>query len=340
MRRRGARWQHQALRSRHGAVLRIHGPANHRHRAPQQRLRGGRCTCRHHQAALRCPPACLWPTRAAMPGMARSGMRVVATGRSAVPVTCTVERSAGPSSRPMSDGLMGVACTWISTLVRPRCGHGVDSRLICNVPSGWTRERSCNAVVEMVAVVVMHAFREERGRALRGTARPVRRIRSCMCREHRRASALRRPSRVDAAGRAGAGLVYRATSRTTIGRWFEPRSGPVCASTSCHPGEASTWSWRQHRQPAPGIGPGGHPRGLRGASELARPHRPRAQGVVLRSPAITPSPPDWDRRSASSRNAWSRAWAYALLSGGMGCSALRCTGWPCHSNVACRRKVS
>ena len=50
-----------------------------------------------------------------MPGMARSGIRAVATGRSAVPVTCTVDKSAGPSSRPMSDGLMGVACTWIST---------------------------------------------------------------------------------------------------------------------------------------------------------------------------------------------------------------------------------
>lgn len=84
----------------------------------------------------------------------------------------TVAVIGGPSSRPMSDGLMGVACTWISTSSGPGVGMGVDSRLICNVPSGWTRERSCNAVVEMVAVVVMHAFREERGRALRGTARP------------------------------------------------------------------------------------------------------------------------------------------------------------------------
>ena len=105
------------------------------------------------------PTGMLWPRRAAMLGMARSGMRAVATGRSAVPVTCTVDKSAGPSSRPMSDGLMGVACTWISTSSGPGVGTGVGSRLICSVPSGWTRERSCSAVVGMAVVVVMARFR-------------------------------------------------------------------------------------------------------------------------------------------------------------------------------------
>lgn len=90
----------------------------------------------------------------------------------AVPLTCTVDKSAGPSSRPMSDGLMGVACTWISTSLGPGVGTGVGSRLSCKVPSGWTSERNCRAVVGMVTVVVMNAFRGERGRALYSSERP------------------------------------------------------------------------------------------------------------------------------------------------------------------------
>ena len=101
--------------------------------------------------------------RAAMPGMARSGMRAWTTGRSAVPVTCTVDRSAGPNSRPMSDGLMGAACIWISTSSAPGVGTGVGSRLTCRVPSTCTSERSCRAVTGMGAF--MGGFRGKVGRA-------------------------------------------------------------------------------------------------------------------------------------------------------------------------------
>ena len=41
----------------------------------------------------------------------------------------------------------------------PGVGTGVGSRLICSVPSGCTRERSCRAVVGMAAWVVMARFR-------------------------------------------------------------------------------------------------------------------------------------------------------------------------------------
>jgi hypothetical protein len=88
----------------------------------------------------------LCPKRAAKPGIARSGMRAVTTGRSALPVTFTEDRSAGPNSKPMSDGLIGVACIWISTSSGPGTGTGVGSRLICKVPSGCASERSCSAV--------------------------------------------------------------------------------------------------------------------------------------------------------------------------------------------------
>ena len=98
------------------------------------------------------PTGRLWPRRAAMAGMARSGMGAVATGRSAVPPTASAARLPAPNSRPMSDGLIGVACTWISTSSGPGVGTGTDSRCTVRVASGCTVERSCRAVAGIVMV--------------------------------------------------------------------------------------------------------------------------------------------------------------------------------------------
>src|SRR5215475_2219360 len=56
-----------------------------------------------------------WSTRPTTAGISRGGIRAVTTGWSAGPATWTVLRSAGPKSRPRSDGLIGAASTRTTT---------------------------------------------------------------------------------------------------------------------------------------------------------------------------------------------------------------------------------
>ncbi len=63
------------------------------------------------------------PSRPAMALMARSGTDAVTTGNSAVPEYLAVDMSAAPKSSPMSDGLMGVACT--RNTISSAAGSGV-----------------------------------------------------------------------------------------------------------------------------------------------------------------------------------------------------------------------
>ena len=87
-----------------------------------------------------------WSARAAMAFITRSGMRAVSTGRSAVPDTCIVLRSAGPNSSPRSDGLIGVASMRTSTSSVPGSGTGTLCSETSSSPLLRTSERSSSAV--------------------------------------------------------------------------------------------------------------------------------------------------------------------------------------------------
>jgi hypothetical protein len=87
-----------------------------------------------------------WPTRAAMLFIARSGTCAVTTGRAGVPETRAVAISAAPNSRPMSDGLMGVASMRTMTSSAAGSGVGTSCSEISSSPSALMSERSCSPV--------------------------------------------------------------------------------------------------------------------------------------------------------------------------------------------------
>ena len=87
-----------------------------------------------------------WPSRgAAMRAHNCGGIFAVTLASSPEPETLAVERSAGPSSRPRSDGLIGEAST--RTRISSSSGVGIGTRASdsCSSPS-FTSERSCSPV--------------------------------------------------------------------------------------------------------------------------------------------------------------------------------------------------
>ena len=93
------------------------------------------------------------PTRPAMAFISAGGTWARTTGRSAAPVTRAVDMSAAPNSSPMSDGLIGVASTRISTSSAAGCGTGTSCSDISSTPSALIRVRSWGAVAGRVMVV-------------------------------------------------------------------------------------------------------------------------------------------------------------------------------------------
>src|SRR5664279_2058646 len=91
------------------------------------------------------PTAMETPRRPAMARMARSGIRAVTTGRSAVPDTVAVLMSAAPNSRPRSDGLMGEASMRTRTSCGAGCGTVTSTSDTSSSPVDFTSERNCSA---------------------------------------------------------------------------------------------------------------------------------------------------------------------------------------------------
>jgi hypothetical protein len=102
------------------------------------------------EPALTTVPAPSLPTgidsssRVARNGSAEGGTGAVTFTESPLPVDVAFERSAGPVSRPRSDGLMGVASTLTTTCSGPGSGTSTRTSDSSSWPSVEIRERSCS----------------------------------------------------------------------------------------------------------------------------------------------------------------------------------------------------
>jgi hypothetical protein len=84
--------------------------------------------------------------------MARSEIGAVTTGPLALRLKLALAMSAGPNSKPMSDGLIGVASTRTSTSFSAGAGTGTGASDSSSSPLALTSERSCRAVLSVGVV--------------------------------------------------------------------------------------------------------------------------------------------------------------------------------------------
>ena len=82
-----------------------------------------------------------------MNGSACSGTLAVILMAAPLPDALAVLMWADPSSRPKSDGLIGVASTLTKTWSGPGSGNGTSARDSSSSPLFLIRERSCNPFV-------------------------------------------------------------------------------------------------------------------------------------------------------------------------------------------------
>src|SRR3984957_19709896 len=95
---------------------------------------------------------------AASPPRAACAIEAVTTGRSGVPATVAVVRSAPAVRRPKSDGLIGEASMRTSTSLAPGVGTGTSCSESSSVPSDVTNERNSSASPGKSAVMVGASF--------------------------------------------------------------------------------------------------------------------------------------------------------------------------------------
>ena len=96
-----------------------------------------------------------WSIRAAIARIAGAGTFAVITGRSLVPDWTAVLISAPPTSRPRSDGLIGVASTRMITSSGPGSGTATSASEISSSPEAFRWLRSWSAVLGTVLVIVL-----------------------------------------------------------------------------------------------------------------------------------------------------------------------------------------
>ena len=140
----GRGWQSVAFRSRYCAYI-----------APpiiDTVLPSSACAASDELALITVPAPSLptgiaWSRRAAMKGSACSGTLAVILMAAPLPEALAVLMSAGPSSRPRSDGLIGVASTLTKTWSGPGSGIGTSASDSSSSPLFLIRERSCNPFV-------------------------------------------------------------------------------------------------------------------------------------------------------------------------------------------------
>ena len=143
--------QHQAVGGLRGAELRVHGAAGDGHRASEQ--------------APAPPPTCPRQRRRPRPrsrwaATCRSGRRCrpASPGTSSRTVPSSERRavcgSAGPSSRPRSDGWIGAASTRRTISSVAGSGTSTSTTASSSTPSGRTVERSCRPIIDSPGVPV------------------------------------------------------------------------------------------------------------------------------------------------------------------------------------------
>ena len=125
-------------------VLRVHRAADHRHRLAQQRLRRLRRARLDHRAR-----ALVADRHRLVEARGDEGQRLLRhLGRDldggAAARGLGRAMSAGPSSRPRSDGLIGVASTLTTTWSGPGSGIGTSASDSSSSPLFLIRERSCS----------------------------------------------------------------------------------------------------------------------------------------------------------------------------------------------------
>src|ERR1700757_839142 len=99
------------------------------------------------------------------------------TGIALLPEALAVERSAGPVSRPRSDGLIGLASTRTTTSSSVGSGVGISTSEISSSPLFLIKERSCSPVAPSEAILnplLLHIWSPStRCRGDRGQERPL-----------------------------------------------------------------------------------------------------------------------------------------------------------------------
>ena len=85
-----------------------------------------------------------------MKGRACSGTLAVTLMPAPLPEALAVLMSAGPISRPRSDGLIGVASTLTTTWSGPGSGIGTSASDSSSSPLLLIRERSCSPVIVLM----------------------------------------------------------------------------------------------------------------------------------------------------------------------------------------------
>ena len=114
-----------------------------------------------------------WPRRPAIAFIAASGMRAVATVRSPLPLTASVDRSAAPNSRPMSDGLIGVASTRSTTSsaagagVATRASDSSSSPLSLTMERSWSPSRGVSTFMGFTFRGVAESYHQGQGQGFR-----------------------------------------------------------------------------------------------------------------------------------------------------------------------------
>src|SRR5580658_125387 len=106
------------------------------------------------------PTGSAWSSRPATPARRAFGTDAVRVGRSAVPPARIVERSAGPSNRPRSDGLIGEASMRTTTSSAAGSGTGTSSSHSASSPLELIFDRSSRLDTLLGAECVLDAVEE------------------------------------------------------------------------------------------------------------------------------------------------------------------------------------
>jgi hypothetical protein len=106
------------------------------------------------------PTGMAWSSRAARKGRAAWETLAFTTVLSPLPEEVAADMSAGPTSRPRSDGFIGVASTLTTTWSGPGSGTSTLASDSSSSPLLLIRERSCRPVVVLALIVGLLFFRD------------------------------------------------------------------------------------------------------------------------------------------------------------------------------------
>ena len=171
------------------------------------------------------PTGIAWSRRAAMKASACSGTLAVILIAAPLPEALAVLMSAGPSSRPRSDGLIGVASTLTKTWSGPGSGIGTSASDSSSSPLFLIRERSCNPfVVPLMFTSPLYPFMRPLLASTSGSRG------KCLCNR----TELLRCRRLRPSANSGPEQAQQALSSELPTRSAEPRSELIRIKSSTH----------------------------------------------------------------------------------------------------------